>query len=72
MADLPEEDDIMEQHPANDEALVSLIALDHAHDTIKLTRSKTTLGRNQGIDAFLLKMTRQTLQRCGTGVVVRL
>ncbi|KAF9211286.1 hypothetical protein BGZ59_008295 [Podila verticillata] len=47
MADLPEEDDIMEQHPANDETLVSLIALNHAHDTIKLTRSKTTLGRNQ-------------------------
>lgn len=54
MADLPEDDDIIEQHPANDETLVSLIALNHAHDTIKLTRSKTTLGRSQGIDALLL------------------
>ncbi|KAG0039495.1 hypothetical protein BGZ82_008006 [Podila clonocystis] len=44
--DLPEEDDNMDQLPTNDETLVTLIALNHAHDTIKLTGSKTILGRN--------------------------
>ncbi|KAG0076101.1 hypothetical protein BGZ92_002572, partial [Podila epicladia] len=44
--DLPEEDDSMGQHPANDQTLVTLIALNHAHDTIKLTGTKTILGRN--------------------------
>lgn len=46
--DLPEENDSMGQHPANDQTLVTLIALNHAHDTIKLTGSKTILGRNTG------------------------
>ncbi|KAF9329156.1 hypothetical protein BG006_007779 [Podila minutissima] len=44
--DLPEENDSMGQHPAIDQTLVTFIALNHAHDTIKLTGSKTILGRN--------------------------
>lgn len=45
--ELPEEDDI-EQHVTNDETLVTLISLNHTHDNIMLTGSKTILGRNTG------------------------
>jgi hypothetical protein len=45
--ELLEEDDI-EQHVTNDETLVTFIALNHTHDNIKLTGSKTILGRNTG------------------------